>query len=241
MKDTMIDTWNGYYSGHIGVPLITASVFACLTVGVLFLMNLLTRCYSGVLWKYTLTGHLVSGIKNMWQFFSLHTSLLLRGICLYLILWFIEAFLALFLHAFIYDIEVVIFFNIIITLPVYLFIMIQLQRLQEGSKQLAEGKLQEKINTNKMFWEFKRHGEYLNQISDGMAIALDERLRSERFKTELITNVSHDIKTPLTSIINYVDLLQKENITEEDRIEYLKVLDRQSARLKTDGRFNRSL
>lgn len=231
MTNTMIDTREGYYSGHIGVPLITASAFVCLTTGILFLMNLLTRCYSGVLWKYTFTQHFVSGIKNICQFFSEHTSLFLKGICLYFILWFIEVFIALYIHSFA-DIEFAILFNIVVSLPVYLFILIQLHHLQEGSRQLAEGNLQEKINTGKMFWEFKKHGEYLNQISDGMAIALEEQLRSERFKTELITNVSHDIKTPLTSIINYVDLLQKENITEEDRTEYLKILDRQSARLK---------
>lgn len=232
MIDTMTDTWTGYYPGHIGVPLITASAFACLTIGILFLMNLLTRCYSGILWKYTLTAHLVSGIKNVYRYFSRHTSLFLTGICLYLILWLMEVFLALYIHSFVVDIELVILFNIVITLPVYLLILIQLHRLQKGSKELAEGNLQEKINTGKMFWEFKKHGEYLNQINDGMAIALEEQLKSERFKTELITNVSHDIKTPLTSIINYVDLLQKDNITEEDRAEYLKVLTRQSTRLK---------
>lgn len=57
-------------------------------------------------------------------------------------------------------------------------------------------------------------------------------MKSERFKTELITNVSHDIKTPLTSIINYVDLLEKEEIPNENAKEYLEVLERQSARLK---------
>ena len=57
-------------------------------------------------------------------------------------------------------------------------------------------------------------------------------MKSERFKTELITNVSHDIKTPLTSIINYVDLLEKEELHNETAQEYLEVLERQSSRLK---------
>ena len=65
-----------------------------------------------------------------------------------------------------------------------------------------------------------------------MSIALKEQLKSEHFKTELITNVSHDIKTPLTSLINYVDLLQKKDNTDEQRNEYLSVLERQAARLK---------
>ena len=65
-----------------------------------------------------------------------------------------------------------------------------------------------------------------------MTKAVNERMKSERFKTELITNVSHDIKTPLTSIINYVDLLEKTEIQDETQKEYLDVLKRQSARLK---------
>ena len=83
-----------------------------------------------------------------------------------------------------------------------------------------------------MFWEFKKHGENLNNISLGMSRAVDERMKSERFKTELITNVSHDIKTPLTSIINYVDLLNREDLPDGTIKEYVGVLVRQSSRLK---------
>lgn len=80
--------------------------------------------------------------------------------------------------------------------------------------------------------EFKNYAEHLNQIGSGMQTTLDERMKSEHFKTELITNVSHDIKTPLTSIINYVDLLTKEDVENPKVQEYLEVLTRQSARLK---------
>ena len=82
-----------------------------------------------------------------------------------------------------------------------------------------------------MYFDLKRHGENLNAISRGMSIAVEQRLKSERLKTELITNVSHDIKTPLTSIVNYVDLLQREHTPEQER-EYLAVLDRQAHKLK---------
>ena len=108
---------------------------------------------------------------------------------------------------------------------------IQLRILQKGGEALANGDLDYKIDTNRMFWDFKRHGENLNAIGDGMGIAVEERLRSERLKTELITNVSHDIKTPLTSIINYVDLLQKTD-DPEARADYLAVLARQANKLK---------
>lgn len=106
-----------------------------------------------------------------------------------------------------------------------------LQRLKKAGQALAEGQLDAKVDTRMMLWDFKRHGEHLNAIGDGMNRAVDQRMRSERLKTELITNVSHDIKTPLTSIVNYVDLLKKEELPPK-AAEYVTVLDRQSRRLK---------
>lgn len=124
------------------------------------------------------------------------------------------------------------FMEKLVLTPVIFFAILQVQRLKKGGEKLAEGDLGHRVDTEKMFWEFKRHGENLNSISMGMSRAVDERMKSERFKTELITNVSHDIKTPLTSIINYVDLLEKEDLQNESAKEYLEVLERQSARLK---------
>lgn len=110
--------------------------------------------------------------------------------------------------------------------------LIQTQELYKCAKEMAEGNLDRKADTSKMFWVFRAHGEHLNQIRDGMSKAVEARIKSEHLKTELITNVSHDIKTPLTSIINYVDLLQKGDMDEKTRQEYIEVLSRQSARLK---------
>ena len=107
----------------------------------------------------------------------------------------------------------------------------QMKGLKKAGQQLAEGNYNEKIDTTRMYWEFKSHAENLNSIGDGLSKEVAQRMKSERLKTELITNVSHDIKTPLTSIINYADLLQKAK-TEEERAEYLAVLERQSQRLK---------
>ena len=107
----------------------------------------------------------------------------------------------------------------------------QMKILQNAAKTLAEGGLDQHVELGQMYWDFKTHGEHLNAIADGMNKAVEQRMKSERLKTELITNVSHDIKTPLTSIINYVDLLQKPH-TEAEGIQYLEVLDRQSKRLK---------
>ena len=107
----------------------------------------------------------------------------------------------------------------------------QLRRLQKGGEALAAGDLTSQVDTSHMYFDLKHHGENLNAISRGMSIAVEQKLKSERLKTELITNVSHDIKTPLTSIVNYVDLLQREHTLEQER-EYLAVLDRQAHKLK---------
>lgn len=116
--------------------------------------------------------------------------------------------------------------------PAVLLIAITFKRLQNGSEKIANGNIDYKINTDNMLFDFKQVGENLNNINSGMKKAVDEQMKSERFKTELITNVSHDIKTPLTSIINYVDLIKKEDCGNEKIKEYTEVLDRQSSRLK---------
>ncbi len=106
------------------------------------------------------------------------------------------------------------------------------RRLERGAQKLAQGDLETRLDVSNLFGTYRRHAEHLNHIREGMSNAVEAQLRSERMKTELITNVSHDIKTPLTSIINYVDLMKKEQIESEKVREYLEVMDRQSIRLK---------
>uniref|UniRef100_UPI00258E2148 sensor histidine kinase n=1 Tax=Anaerostipes sp. TaxID=1872530 RepID=UPI00258E2148 len=108
----------------------------------------------------------------------------------------------------------------------------QMQELKNGGEELAKGNLNYKINTQRMFPLFRAHGKNLNSISKGFSIALEQKMKSEHLKTELITNVSHDLKTPLTSIINYVDLMKRENPTDPKIQEYLRILDEKSQRLK---------
>ena len=111
-------------------------------------------------------------------------------------------------------------------------IMRQLKALQTAAQKLAAGDLTYTVDTEKMYPVLKEHGDNLNAVSVGMSRAVNERMKSERFKTELITNVSHDLKTPLTSIVSYVDLLKKEPIESEQAQEYIEILDRQSQKLK---------
>lgn len=97
---------------------------------------------------------------------------------------------------------------------------------------MYEGNHPEPLNATDFTNEFENIVMYINDISNGFENAIQEGIKSERLKTELITNVSHDIKTPLTSIINYVDLLKKEEIDNEKAKEYMDVLDNKSQRLK---------
>ncbi len=111
----------------------------------------------------------------------------------------------------------------------------QMVALDKGAQALAAGDLAHKIDDSKLWMGFSAHAQHLNAIADGMNAAVENRMKSERLKTELLTNVSHDIKTPLTSIINYVDLLQNcpaDEAHAQERADYLDVLDRQSHRLK---------
>lgn len=121
----------------------------------------------------------------------------------------------------------------VLLIPFILLSAISLYKLREGGKRMAQGEIGARVESRWLIGPFKDFGVVLNSIGNGLNQAVEERMKSERFKTELITNVSHDIKTPLTSIISYVDLLKKADRKDEETIDrYLEVLDRQSARLK---------
>lgn len=220
------------------VPIKMAMAALILTIGVMillgviYLQNMITRIKAKVFWRYSEFYYISRPIVAMHKVVKEHTSLFWKGFLLLAILSFVELFTILVNG---YQPEAIVFWFIVgkaIEIPLILWVLIQMKKLQEGSKRVAAGELTSPIDTSSMMWEFKKHGETINQVSDGIAIAVEERIKSERFKTELITNVSHDIKTPLTSIVNYVDLLKKQDLNDATAKEYVEVLDRQSARLK---------
>ncbi len=112
------------------------------------------------------------------------------------------------------------------------WISLCLTRLKKAGEAMARGDTDYEIDFSGMPKDFRAHGENLGKIRENIRKSVEDQLRSERLKTELITNVSHDLKTPLTSIVNYVDLMKKEPIENEKLRSYLEVLDRQSARLR---------
>ncbi|HZK24703.1 MAG TPA: HAMP domain-containing sensor histidine kinase [Oscillospiraceae bacterium] len=113
-----------------------------------------------------------------------------------------------------------------------LYLALQVSQLKQNMQKIAAGQLKVNLDSTKFTLTFKEQAQALNAISAGLQKAVEERMSSERLKTELITNVSHDIKTPLTSIINYVDLLKKTALENEQALAYLDVLEQKSYRLK---------
>ena len=170
---------------------------------------------------FRITADLLCGIPLVWKWIPVYAVLLIVD------LWLTFTFRR--------DSDMLFFFFLLrwaLTAAAILYIVLCLRRLRNGTRALAAGEEGVVIDTKYMAGDFKAQAEDLMHIRDGLSRAVDERMKSERLRTELITNVSHDIKTPLTSIINYVDLLSREELPEGKAAEYVEVLQRQSARLK---------
>lgn len=119
----------------------------------------------------------------------------------------------------------------LVLIPIIAMIAINLNYIKEEGQRLAEGVLGDEIAGKLTIASFRAHGKNLDQIKKEINKAMEQEIKSERLKTELITNVSHDIKTPLTSIVSYVDILRREETTEEEREKYLEILSRHTKNL----------
>ena len=117
---------------------------------------------------------------------------------------------------------------------IYIFVRraAYLNRIMAATEAMADGRLHKEIEIEGKS-PLAEHAKNLNNLRDGVRNSMSEQAKSERLKTELITNVSHDLRTPLTSIITYTDLLKNEDLTVEERTKYVDVLDKKSQRLKT--------
>ncbi|MDW0118218.1 HAMP domain-containing sensor histidine kinase [Sporosarcina thermotolerans] len=187
-------------------------------------------------------GVLAKDIKNSFtlQFFkALREMFLKRSIGVQSFILLIGFFLAGigFIGGFIDGIFLMIyaFCVLFLGLPaLYIFVRrsAYLNRIIVATEQMASGRLNEDIKIEGRS-PLADHAKNLNNLREGVRISMTEQAKSERLKTELITNVSHDLRTPLTSIITYTDLLKDENITSEERAKYVDILDKKSQRLKT--------
>jgi len=210
---------------------IQVALFAILPVTVLVLAVLLTtvtRCKAGVMWKNTLIAKVLGVLCRFIFALPITWKLVLAFVCSLLVSFVLFAM-------FYYDGAAAFILMELLDFGFVLYLCwwaVNFNKLRNAGQALAGGDLDYRVDTVRMPPDLRRHGEDLNNISGGMANAVQERMKSERFKSELITNVSHELKTPLTSIINYVDLLKKADIQGETALGYLRVLEEKSQRLK---------
>ena len=197
-----------------------------------FAMNTVTRFKARSFMRYTLFYYLCIPFRSFMDSLRENTSLVVKAVIFSAIVGVIQI-LGLIVVSAESDIGLLLFVIYkAIEVSVIVWFAMQFDRVKKGMAMVAAGHTDAAIDTTHMLPAFKSHAADITNVSDGINKAVEERMKSERMKTELITNVSHDIKTPLTSIINYVDLMEKHGTDDPEMQEYLEVLDRQSDRLK---------
>jgi signal transduction histidine kinase len=218
----------------IQIIIIAGVVAAAAALGIGALLTFVARCKAHVLLKNTLiwrfcrwlvraAGKAADAVPLIWK-----AALIGVGYGLF-------TFIVIVNRYYHYHYAVVMLLWMLITAAGIVYLCLwayQWQKIRKGTREIIGGNPDYHINTEHMLPDLRRHADELNNLGQSISAAVEERMRSERFKAELITNVSHDLKTPLTSIINYVDLLKKEQIENPRAAEYIDVLDRKSQRLK---------
>ncbi|WFR55064.1 HAMP domain-containing sensor histidine kinase [Anaerocolumna sp. AGMB13025] len=227
--------WRFYLDTYYLLILAYAIIYPFCLFGFL---SLIRRIKANLLFKNSLILRLLKHLQQFIRDFFAQQSITYRVFAL------IGLFAAIqFLAFYLYNRPIL--FNrrvefLVVAIPDYCFLAYVLLKaaidyniITKETKEIAEGDLNHKIPVTTMQEPALTLAAYVNNIGDGLSVAVEEKLKSERLKTELIANVSHDIKTPLTSIINYVDLLKKENLANETAAGYLDVLSSKTWRLKT--------
>ncbi len=245
--------WEWIYSGFGILGMLSGAAVGCALViftVLLFLQITIARIRTGTLFS----GTVIVGCLRTVLFFIGKIPLVWRAAALWggvmAALYISIIFMFQYYAAWYYYASFIYFFWFLVMFALFLaglWIIIQMDMVRQKAQMLAEGNLelgqdqnQEKgskeLRNKLILPSFKKCLQDLDRISEGMDVIVEEKMKSERFQTELITNVSHDIKTPLTSIINYLDFLsqeeKKENRNAQVVQEYMEVLDRQSVRLK---------
>ena len=221
---------NRYVRLHSRIPLIASFGKPCVVAVeyeiLLFgFLSLVRRLATGTIWSNSVIYYVVQGTKQVYSARKSSRRLLLLYL-VYVIVNMVSLLVGGIPGAVV---------ALILNVAALLYLMRNVvgnQNVREGLQQISEGKLDYRINTQVLTGESREMGEAVNEMGEGLQEAVDAMLRGERLKAELITNVSHDLKTPLTSIINYVDLLKRRNLTDPKAAEYVQVLDQKTQRLK---------
>ncbi|WP_051656673.1 sensor histidine kinase [Butyrivibrio sp. AE3004] len=211
---------------------------AALAGGLTFLANnaaayavfsVIRRAKSGFLYKTSLLRMSLEMVKKLFAKMTLKQNLFVRTIVPYSISIVLQFYLIIRFHI----LGIIIAVVLDIAVALYIFNLNKDKfMILDALRRISNGELDVKVDVNKLHGANVYLGEELNNISDSVEAAVNRSMRDEKLKADLITNVSHDIKTPLTSIINYVDLLKRENIEDPKVSEYIRVLDNKSQRLR---------
>ena len=223
------------YDYNMTISFIFTTYLIIYVVLMFCLTTLIKRIKTKSFWKTTLVGKIYfwlrKKIKKIFTTLAYSTNITAKVI-VYAAIIFIIAFFILIMFrdsAIMIFLELILFGNVLYKI---IKVLKDYSKIENKLKEMTQGNNQIELNTEEFVPELKNTAKYINHISEGVENAIQDRMKSERLKAELITNVSHDIKTPLTSIINYVDLLKNETIENEKAKEYIGILDNKSQRLK---------
>ena len=215
---------NGQFSTETVAVFGVAAAMACACVLTVYL-SLVRVLKAKTLWRNSITKWICRMIKYIWQNRTSITKLIITSVVLFLVNFMVLTGSGFFvLLAMIVDIASVLRLA---------KLAIERTRIKKGLMKIASGDTEYKIPLDNLTGDNKDMAEMVNHIGEGIQNAVEKSLKDERLKTDLITNVSHDIKTPLTSIINYVGLLKQEHFDNPRIQRYLDILDQKSQRLKT--------
>ena len=229
MVDGYMTNWGEtLQEGHVVTDALmvfgAAAMIACACFLTVYL-SLVRVLKAKTLWKNSITKLLCRMVRYIWQNRSSITKLIVTGVGLFLVNFMVFTGSGFFiLLAMVVDVASVLYLA---------KLAIERTRIKKGIMKIAAGDTDYKIPLNDLTGDNKDMAEMVNHIGEGIQNAVEKSLKDERLKTDLITNVSHDIKTPLTSIINYVGLLKQEHFDDPKIQRYLDILDQKSQRLKT--------
>lgn len=221
---------SGFYYSEVAAFI---AVYSSFLLGFCTILSCTTRLKARVFWSGSLIGRLCGWIGKWLGVIMEGLPLIWKGSIGAILVFLINV--VVWFDAADYYYDNFIAFGFLLNLIALIFALVFMagyKKIEKAAKKMAEGNLGYQLDTARLYGSLRRQGEAMNQIGSNLEGAVAEQMKSERMRTELITNVSHDIKTPLTSIINYVDLLKKEEIPGDTAKQYLEVIDRQSARLK---------
>lgn len=236
--------WSGMYPDTKGTTMTQASylsnsvaiiaagcvmtVFTC-SMFMVGLLSLVRRIKANTVWKNSVFRYLIIFIKDMFEHLNcIWKTVLLFGVFV-LVHWMAIA-------GSLKGRRGMIFFMLLLDGGAFVYLVyksIGREKIRRAIKMISGGEMGYKISLDKLAGEHKEIAQDINSIGEGLEAAVAKSVKSERLKTDLITNVSHDIKTPLTSIINYVDLLKQEHFEDPKVQRYIEVLEQKSQRLKT--------